>query len=98
MEATAERLIDVRRRDHQQGSFTEVLIKWQDLPLWEATWEDFDSINLLFPGFHLEDKVANWTPGIVTTPAQDMSNVITYARKRIKEHKGLSSKMSGAEE
>ncbi|XP_031257121.1 uncharacterized protein LOC116115112 [Pistacia vera] len=34
----------------------EVLIRWQTLPLFDATWEAYDLINLQFPHFHLEDK------------------------------------------
>ena len=36
---------------------SEVLIKWQDLPDFEATWEPFAEIVARFPTFHLEDKV-----------------------------------------
>ena len=35
----------------------EVLIKWKDLPEFEATWESSSVIQRQFPNFHLEDKV-----------------------------------------
>lgn len=35
----------------------EVLIKWKNLPLFEATWEEANLISTRFPNFHLEDKV-----------------------------------------
>lgn len=35
----------------------EVLIQWQDLPEFEATWEPVEVIKEQFPSFHLEDKV-----------------------------------------
>lgn len=38
----------------------EVLIKWKDLPEYEATWELFAAINRQFPEFNLEDKVQLW--------------------------------------
>ncbi|CAH1440259.1 unnamed protein product [Lactuca virosa] len=38
----------------------EVLIRWKDLPMYEATWESFTDFDLRFPGFHLEDKVRVW--------------------------------------
>lgn len=41
MEARPEIVLDVRYKDEQGSSGMEVLLKWQDLPMWEATWEDF---------------------------------------------------------
>lgn len=55
-------------------------------------------MDLHFPGFHLEDKVAVWAPDIVTTPAQGISNIITCARIRMNWYKGFRSKRFGAEE
>ncbi|KAI0510990.1 hypothetical protein KFK09_011606 [Dendrobium nobile] len=38
----------------------EVLIRWNDIlefeATWEPTWEPYDRVRLLFPSFHLEDK------------------------------------------
>ncbi|KAA0053430.1 Retrotransposable element Tf2 [Cucumis melo var. makuwa] len=34
----------------------EVLIAWQNLPDYEASWEDYDEIKKLYPNLHLEDK------------------------------------------
>lgn len=45
-------------RDGTRGP--EVLIRWKDLPEYEATWEPFEAINRQFPDFHLEDKVVVW--------------------------------------
>ncbi|KAJ9536303.1 hypothetical protein OSB04_un000512 [Centaurea solstitialis] len=38
----------------------EVLIRWKDLPTYEATWERFEDMVQQFPDFHLEDKVNVW--------------------------------------
>ena len=38
----------------------EVLIRWADLPDYEATWESGDVIKEQFPHFNLEDKVRVW--------------------------------------
>ncbi|TYJ97524.1 transposon Tf2-1 polyprotein isoform X1 [Cucumis melo var. makuwa] len=35
----------------------EMLIAWQNLPDYEASWEDYDEINKRYPNLHLEDKV-----------------------------------------
>lgn len=42
----------------------EPLIKWQDLPEWESTWEDARKLQEVFPWFHLEDKVSLSGAGI----------------------------------
>ena len=48
----------------------EVLIRWKNLPGYEATWELFDHVQEQFPHFHLEDKVVFWEGGTDTTPGR----------------------------
>lgn len=36
----------------------QVLIKWVNLHEFESTWEDYSAMDMCFPEFHLEDKVA----------------------------------------
>lgn len=95
METIPEQLLWVRNKDNKENTMKEVLIKWQDLPIWEATWEYFEGINLRFPNFHLEDKVAVWVPGIATTPQEDTS-LIKYVRKKAKGQGGLYKGKEGA--
>ncbi|KAI0502429.1 hypothetical protein KFK09_017378 [Dendrobium nobile] len=45
----------------------EVLIKWKDLPDYEATWEPYEMVKQQFPDFHLEDKVNLWEGSNVTS-------------------------------
>lgn len=75
-QAEPEELLGVRFQGGTADSHKEVLIKWRDLPLSEATWENMSTIATLFPGFHLEDKVAFWGWGIAKPPLQ-----FTYSRK-----------------
>ena len=51
-----ETLLEVRQQKKGGPGDLEVLIKWKNLPCFEATWEDFTYLtpNLTF---HLEDKV-----------------------------------------
>ncbi|TYK21389.1 ty3-gypsy retroelement transposase [Cucumis melo var. makuwa] len=35
----------------------EMLIGWEGLPKYEATWERYEEVHRLYPDFHLEDKV-----------------------------------------
>lgn len=60
-----ETLLAVRKKGNDQSQATEVLLKWKDLPEYEATWEDLDNIKCHFPEFHLEDKVIAWGRGNV---------------------------------
>jgi len=46
----------VAARNSASGT-AEVLIHWQDLPNFEATWGSADVIKEQFPHFHLENKV-----------------------------------------
>lgn len=46
-----------RRRQSNRLGMLKVLIQWNDLPDFEATWKSFDAIGQLFPLFHLEDKM-----------------------------------------
>ena len=45
----------------------EVLIRWKDLPKYEATWEHFATLAKRFPEFNLEDKVLVWEGSNVMT-------------------------------
>lgn len=45
------------------GGELVVLIRWQGLPVYEASWETYSSINHNFLEFHLEDKVHVWQAG-----------------------------------
>ncbi|KAI5444317.1 hypothetical protein KIW84_012811 [Lathyrus oleraceus] len=62
-------------RNNANGS-AEVLIQWQDLPEFEATWEPVKVIEEQFPSFHLKDKVS-LLGGSIVRPL--MKN--TYKRK-----------------
>lgn len=53
---------------------------WTGLPDWEATWEDFQQINELFPAFHLEDKVNVWARGNARN-LRGPTEVLTFQRK-----------------
>jgi hypothetical protein len=68
--------VGVRKRNTFIASVLDVLIKWQGLPDFEATWEKYD-INHNFPAFHLADKVALWDGGIDTPPVQ-----YTYVKRK----------------
>ncbi|RDX80409.1 hypothetical protein CR513_39048, partial [Mucuna pruriens] len=46
-------VLEVRRLVNGES---QVLIKWDNLPYHENTWEDSVVINKVFPEFHLEDK------------------------------------------
>ncbi|GJY68144.1 putative mitochondrial protein [Tanacetum coccineum] len=43
------------RKDSKGNHF--VLVRWKDLPGYEATWEPFETMRQQFPDLHLEDKV-----------------------------------------
>lgn len=57
-------------RQVQDGTQTrlEALLKWKNLPDYEATWEDVNLADQKFPSFHLEDKVSFWARGNVMNP------------------------------
>ncbi|GJZ35092.1 putative mitochondrial protein, partial [Tanacetum coccineum] len=65
----------------------EVLIRWKDLPGYEATWEPLENIQQQFLEFYLEDKVILWEGG------SDMNHGAKWAKvyKRCsKNHKGAT--------
>ncbi|GAV88903.1 Chromo domain-containing protein [Cephalotus follicularis] len=42
----------------RQGNWIDqILVQWQDSPLEDATWEDVQEFQKLYPAFDLEDKV-----------------------------------------
>ncbi|XP_028550273.1 uncharacterized protein LOC110114341 [Dendrobium catenatum] len=46
-------------RQKEEGA-KEVLIKWKNLPDYDATWEPYERVKQQFSSFHLEDKVILW--------------------------------------
>ncbi|GJU14254.1 ty3-gypsy retrotransposon protein [Tanacetum coccineum] len=48
------------RLSREKKNGREVLIRWKNLPLYDASWEQVDYIEQQFPEFHLEDKVLIW--------------------------------------
>ena len=58
----------------------EVLIQWQGLPAFDATWELVASIQQEFESFSLEDKVKLLAAGNITTPVH-----FTYTRRKKKQ-------------
>lgn len=73
-------LLGVRRHCQDAHKSLEVLIKWKDLPLFEATWENYDYLLQQFPEFHLEDKVKFWRRVMIDhqfdTPMQEDLEII----------------------
>lgn len=76
-----EELLAVRPVQGGQPSQMEVLIKWKQLPTFEATWEDMDNIKIRFPVFNLEDKVRLWGRSNVTDQAQPNKSLMFTRRK-----------------
>lgn len=70
-------VIGVRHLDNDRPALFEVLIQWKDLPLFDTTWEQFDTIQHQFSLFPLEDKVKAWAVGNDRPPI-----MYTYARRK----------------
>ncbi|KAL5555887.1 hypothetical protein UlMin_038123 [Ulmus minor] len=54
---TPEDILQVRNVTHGLKAEVELLVKWKDLPSWEATWEPLSLIQAQFADFNLEGKV-----------------------------------------
>ena len=77
LQVQPEKVLAVRRNNEDQ---LQILLKWQDLPEFENSWELASEIQQVFPSFHLEDKVLLEGEGIVT-PLE--SEVVKGSTKRI---------------
>lgn len=73
-------VLGVRPCHNVLPSANEVLIQWQGLPAFDATWELVASIQQEFKSFSLEDKVKLLAAGNVTTPVH-----FTYTRCKKKQ-------------
>ncbi|KAH0737522.1 hypothetical protein KY290_036227 [Solanum tuberosum] len=63
-----ESILDSRTITKGAHPVRQFLIKWQGLPLEDATWEDSHSLRQRFPDLNLEDKVHLHEGGNVTNP------------------------------
>lgn len=77
-----EALLDVRRVGTEQSRYLQALLKWKNLPDYEATWEDVTAINNRFPEFHLEDKVLVWGQGNVMNCTKSNGPLHMYTRRK----------------
>ena len=60
-----QQVIDRRMVKKGNRANTQFLVRWKDLPLTEATWEDAEEFSWRFPQFNLEDKVES-TAGVLS--------------------------------
>ena len=81
LETEPEALLDIRFQNPATSTVSEVLIKWRDLPISEATWELFHTIASQFHDFHLEDKVNLFGAGNVMNSPAGPRTLITYKRR-----------------
>lgn len=83
LEVEPQAILGVRTAAHNSSEVSQVLVQWKDLPSFNATWEEAQALNLRFPSFHLEDKVAVWLGG--NAKAQYKPPLLyTYHRKKKK--------------
>lgn len=82
-----ERLLALRNKSNGENIIVEVLIKWEGLQEFEATWEQADVIAEQFRSFHLEDKVAVLAGGIAMngTNKNKPFDSLTFVRSRFKK-------------
>ena len=74
--STPEAILD--SRVSAQG--VELLVKWQDLTEFKASWMDFSHFKQQFPKFHLDDKVSSMGGSSVTHPINKKWKGICYSR------------------
>lgn len=79
-----EMLLDARSRTLGDTAHTEVLVKWVNMPLFEATWERAEVIDEQFPEFHLEDKVKVLVGVVQRTAKRNHMPHLTYTMRRLK--------------
>ena len=72
-------VVSARKRNGR----VEVFIKWDGLPVEDASWEPLSLIRDKFPDLHLGDKV------IVDEGGNDTVPIRVYERKRRKGNKGV---------
>ncbi|KAK9121297.1 hypothetical protein Syun_018914 [Stephania yunnanensis] len=75
------------------GATREVLVKWKDLPMFEAMWEPIEMIKTQFPSFPLEDNVGSRGVGIDRPPIY-----LKYSRKHGKAGVTRGATTVGAEQ
>lgn len=81
LEVEPEEVLGVRNGKGGNSATVEVLIKWKNLPSFEATWEEYSVIDHRFPHFHLEDKVNLWARGNAKNHTKPPV-IFTYARRK----------------
>ncbi|KAJ9542239.1 LOW QUALITY PROTEIN: hypothetical protein OSB04_028745, partial [Centaurea solstitialis] len=65
LQAIHEDVLDIRRLSNGDVGQFEVLVKWEGMSEFEASWENLDALLHQFPHNHLEDKVKLWGRGVL---------------------------------
>ncbi|KAJ9566371.1 hypothetical protein OSB04_002337 [Centaurea solstitialis] len=76
LQAIPEDILDVHRLANGDSGQLEVLVKWQGMSEFEASWEVLDALISRFPESHLEDKVTLLGGSIGKPPVR-----FTYRRR-----------------
>ncbi|GKB13004.1 ty3-gypsy retrotransposon protein [Tanacetum coccineum] len=79
-----EEVLGIREGSNSTQGSREALIRWKNLPGYEATWEPINMIREQFPEFHLEDKVILLAGGNDTNPDPKWGKVFQRRRKQVK--------------
>ena len=74
-------VLGINDKQNMQEEGNEVLIQWKGSLDSEATWEDYQTINIQFADFHLEDKVSLLAGSNVMNQEGEPQLRFTYARK-----------------
>ncbi|GKE05234.1 ty3-gypsy retrotransposon protein [Tanacetum coccineum] len=77
-----EEVLGIRERSNSTQGSREALIRWKNLPGYEATWEPINMIREQFPEFHLEDKVILLAGGNDTNPDPKWGKVMACSSER----------------
>ncbi|KAI4316962.1 hypothetical protein L6164_024883 [Bauhinia variegata] len=92
----------LKQRSIQRNSIAvpQVLIKWRNQPLSEATWEDEEIIQGQFPEFSLEDKAVSPPEDIVRNnegegSVVDPKPLLVYVRRGVTKGVGNGRKLLG---
>ncbi|GJT91194.1 ty3-gypsy retrotransposon protein [Tanacetum coccineum] len=79
-----EEVLGIREGSNSTQGSREALIRWKNLPGYEAMWEPINIIREQFPEFHLEDKVILLAGGNDTNPDPKWGKVFQRRRKQVK--------------
>ncbi|XP_038978713.1 uncharacterized protein LOC120109046 [Phoenix dactylifera] len=78
----------IKRKGRNKRKVWQVLMQWKDIPIEDATWEEYDEVARKYPKFHLEDKEVLQEGGNGEVPPNSPHQISQIMKAKAEQEQG----------